>query len=97
MSTFFQPGMITRTGRGVPAQAVEWAAIDLETTGLNPARDRTVEVAVVRFRSDGTITDEYCTLINPQRRMGGGEIHQLTGRDVADAPTFALRYSVVGV
>jgi DNA polymerase III epsilon subunit-like protein len=89
MPTFFQPGVITRVARGVPAHEVEWAAIDLETTGLEPHRDRVVEVAVVRFRGDGTISDEYCTLINPQRRMGGGDIHQLTGRDVADAPLFA--------
>jgi DNA polymerase III epsilon subunit-like protein len=89
MPTFFQPGMITRAVHGVPAQDLEWAAIDLETTGLEPSRDRIVEVAVVRFRGDGTITDEYCSLVNPQRRMGGGEIHQLTGRDVTDAPLFA--------
>jgi hypothetical protein len=33
MPTFFQARMITRALRGVPAQDLEWAAIDLETTG----------------------------------------------------------------
>ena len=89
MPSFFQPGMISRVARGAPARDLEWAAIDFETTGLDPSRDRIVEVAVVRFRGDGTVTDEYCSLVNPQRRMGGGDIHQLTGRDVADAPLFA--------
>jgi DNA polymerase III epsilon subunit-like protein len=88
MSNFFQPGVVTRTASGVPAQDVEWAAIDIETTGLEPQRDRIVEIAIVRFHSSGTVVDEYSTLVNPERRMGGGEIHQLTGRDVADAPTF---------
>jgi DNA polymerase III epsilon subunit-like protein len=86
---FFRPGTISRIARGVPASELEWAAIDLETTGLDPNRDRIVEVAVVRFRGDGVVTDEYCSLVNPQRRMGGNEIHQLTGPDVRDAPLFA--------
>ncbi|HEX3792333.1 MAG TPA: 3'-5' exonuclease [Pseudonocardiaceae bacterium] len=89
MPTFFQSGIVTRAAYGIPAREVEWAAIDIETTGLEPRRNRIVEIGIVRFRGDGTIIDEYCTLINPQRRMGAGDIHQLTGRDVADAPVIA--------
>jgi DNA polymerase-3 subunit epsilon len=86
---WFRPGLVTRQRSGVPADQVEWAAIDVETTGLEPASNRIVELAVVRFRGDGTVVDEYCTLVNPQRRMGAGEFHELSGRDVADAPLFA--------
>lgn len=85
---WFRHGLVTRRPPGVRANQMEWAAIDVETTGLDPGPNRIVELAVVRFRGDGTVVDEYCTLVNPQRRMGAGEFHQLTGRDVATAPLF---------
>lgn len=85
---WFRPGLITRQSSDVRADHVDWAAVDVETTGLEPGPNRIVELAVVRFRGDGTVVDEYCTLVNPQRRMGAGEFHQLTGRDVAEAPLF---------
>lgn len=40
------------------------AAIDTETTGLNPATDRLLEVGAVRFSKDGVI-DTFNQLINP--------------------------------
>jgi DNA polymerase III epsilon subunit-like protein len=66
-----------------------FAALDLETTGLDPyVDDRVCEVAVVRFRADGTIVDEYATLIDPQRSVDATEHHGITDDDIADAPTF---------
>lgn len=68
----------------------EFAVVDCETTGLFPARgDRIVEIAVVRVNSVGQTTDEYTTLVNPQRDMGPIHIHGLTAADVKDAPLFA--------
>lgn len=64
------------------------AVVDLETTGLYPDGDRVVEVAVVRMepgRSPELVLD---TLINPQRRVSGTEIHGITDADVHDAPRF---------
>lgn len=67
-----------------------YAVIDLETTGLDPLRHRIVEVAVLRQRADGTVEDEWSTLINPGRDPGAStRIHGLTAADLVDAPSFA--------
>ena len=66
-----------------------YAAVDIETTGLDPRSDRVCEIAIVRFRGDGSIESEYSTLINPQRKLAATHIHGLTEQDVAGAPTFA--------
>ncbi|HOJ01680.1 MAG TPA: helicase C-terminal domain-containing protein [Anaerolineaceae bacterium] len=51
-------------------------AFDLETTGLDPQRDKIIEIGAVKF--DGTrILDTYQTLVNPQRAISP-EITQLT-------------------
>ncbi|NSW51666.1 MAG: DEAD/DEAH box helicase family protein [Anaerolineae bacterium] len=52
-------------------------AIDLETTGLDPARDAIIEIGAVRFNGN-RIEDEWSTLINPNRPIPP-EITQLTG------------------
>ena len=39
--------------------------------------------------ADGTVLDEYVTLINPGRDIGRTDIHGIRAGDVLDAPTFA--------
>jgi DNA polymerase III epsilon subunit-like protein len=87
----FRPGYLSRTAPGVPAKDVTFAAIDLETTGLLPPAHRVCEVAVVRFRGDGTVLDEYATLIDPQRQISpeAAEFNNITAEDREGAPTFA--------
>ena len=71
-----------------PAEEV-WVAIDLETTGLDPASDAIIEVGAVKFRGENTL-DTFQTLVNPRRRLPR-QITALTGiqqRDVAAAPPF---------
>lgn len=68
-----------------------YAVIDTETTGLNVARDRIIEFAVIGLDADGNKQWEWCSLINPGRDTGGGlakQVHQIYDRDIADAPTF---------
>ena len=51
--------------------SLEFAVIDVETTGLFPGgHDRVIEVAVLRLGSDGTPTQEFATLVNPGRDVG---------------------------
>ncbi|HET7461929.1 MAG TPA: 3'-5' exonuclease [Longimicrobium sp.] len=73
-----------------PLREEEWVVVDLETTGGSPYRGhRVTEVAAVCV-SGGRITDTYCTLVNPQRRIPG-MITSLTGISeamVANAPLF---------
>ena len=40
-------------------------AFDFETTGLDPGRDKIIEVAAIKF-IDGKVSDRYVELINPQ-------------------------------
>jgi len=65
----------------------ELVSVDLETTGLDAARDEIIEIGAVRLR-DGQIVEEWSTLVNPGRPIPR-EISALTGirsEDVLDAP-----------
>ncbi len=54
-----------------------YVALDIETTGLNPANDRIIEIGMAKVEN-GVITDKYQQLINPQRPIED-RIIQLTG------------------
>ena len=76
-------------GEPVRIDRVDYAVVDVETTGLFPtAHDRIVEVAVLRHAADGTVRDRWVSLVDPRRDMGASHVHGLTAADVAGAPTF---------
>ncbi|MFC0315482.1 exonuclease domain-containing protein [Gordonia phosphorivorans] len=62
--------------------------IDVETTGLSRA-DRIVEIAMITLDSQGTVVDEFTTMVNPHRDVGATWIHGLTATMLADAPSFS--------
>jgi DNA polymerase-3 subunit epsilon len=63
------------------------SVIDCETTGLGNA-DRVIEIAVVTLDARTLVTtDEFDTLINPQRDVGKTDLHGITASMVAGAPT----------
>jgi DNA polymerase III subunit epsilon len=68
-----------------------YAVVDVETTGLFTGRwhNRVVEIGVVHVDRDGVITDEWCTLVNPERDLGPQHIHGVQAIDARMAPTFA--------
>lgn len=66
-----------------------WAAVDVETTGLHPVRDRVAEIAVVRLGPNAEMVDEWSTLVNPGERALGGRIHGIRAAELVGAPTFA--------
>lgn len=47
---------------------LDFVAIDIETTGLDPSRDEIIELAATRFKS-GKIEDQFSTLVKPHRGM----------------------------
>ena len=65
------------------------AFIDLETTGVNLATDRIIEIAIVKVLPDGKRSAKR-KLINPQMPIPkqSSDIHGITNEMVKDAPTF---------
>jgi DNA polymerase III subunit epsilon len=75
-----------RSGSGV---LEEFVVLDVETTGLQPSRQRIIEIAIARF-SGGTMTNRWESLCSPGRRVPA-YITKLTGIDndlLAEAPEF---------
>ncbi len=62
--------------------AERYAAVDVETTGINPERDVIIEVGIVVFGREGVI-ERYSQLVNPKRPVPR-DIQTLTGIDEED-------------
>jgi len=64
-----------------------FCTLDFETTGVNPALDRIVEIGMVRFTLDETL-DTFSTLIDPDQEIpeSATEIHGITNDMVCGAP-----------
>ena len=62
---------------------------DLETTGINIAKDRIVEISVLKVNIDGK-EEEMTMRINPEMPIPENttKIHGITDDDVKDCPTF---------
>ena len=65
---------------------------DLETTGLTPGEDRTVEIAYQKIMPSGEVIASVERL-NPGRPIpeDATRVHGITDADVADAPKFSQR------
>ena len=48
-----------------------YVSIDLETTGLNPKRDRIIEIGAIRVEQ-GQIAEEFSTFVDPGRNWKNG-------------------------
>jgi DNA polymerase-3 subunit epsilon len=65
----------------------DWAVVDIETTGLHPARDRIIEIAVVQVDDAGVPGEEWTTLLDPETHALG-RVHGIEVSDLAGAPRF---------
>jgi len=80
-----------------PVTNVLFAALDIETTGLNSRRGAVVEMAVVRFR-DNRVLDTNVWLVHPPDHIPAAErkaaeaVHGITPDMLRDAPEFAQVY-----
>lgn len=65
------------------------AFFDLETTGVNVAQDRIVEISVIKLNPDGT-EETLTELVNPGMPIPAeaAAVHGITDEKVADKPTF---------
>jgi DNA polymerase-3 subunit epsilon len=70
-------------------EPVGFAVIDTETTGLRTGyRHRIAEIAVIHCDLGGQVTDEWSTLLNPNRDLGPQAIHGIRAAEVRKAPRF---------
>lgn len=78
------------TARHFATTFQDFAAIDIETTGLDTKRCEIIEIAAVRVRN-GRIAGEFHSLVRPTIPIdpGASMVHGLSDADVASAPRFA--------
>ena len=72
---------------------------DLETTGINVAKDRIVEISVLKIFPNGN-KESHTWRVNPEMPIPSGatEIHHITDEMVANEPTFKeLATKVYGI
>lgn len=67
----------------------EFVAIDVETTGLRPSKQRVIEIALYRYRA-GELVERLESLINPCRSIPSyiSNLTTITNDQVDDAPVF---------
>lgn len=67
--------------------SVIFSIIDVETTGLNPAKDEIIEIGLVKVKA-GKVIDEFESLIHPKKKipLKTIKIHGITMDDVFMAP-----------
>jgi DNA polymerase III epsilon subunit family exonuclease len=72
---------------------VTFVAFDTETTGLDPKRDRIVELAAVKYRG-GEVLEKKTWLINPERAIPcqAQKVHGIPASVGKGQPTFARIY-----
>ncbi|WP_242882804.1 DEDDh family exonuclease [Actinomadura litoris] len=66
----------------------DWALVDVETSGFRPAEHRVLAVALLTVGSDGEVTREFSSLLNPGCDPGPVHIHGLTPERLAGSPRF---------
>lgn len=73
----------------IPSLTRPLTVFDVESTGVNPATDRIVQIAILRLHPDGR-TDKYQSLVNPTVPIPADAtaVHGITDDMVKDAPTF---------
>lgn len=66
-----------------------YVVFDLETTGISPYNDEVVEISGIKV-TDGTIVDEFSSLVNPGRPIpwAASSVNGITDDMVKDSPTF---------
>lgn len=63
---------------------------DIESTGLSVAKDRIIQLAIIKVYADGRESVERCRLINPEMSIPSDSIaiHGITDEMVENQPTF---------
>ncbi|RYE40592.1 MAG: 3'-5' exonuclease [Hyphomicrobiales bacterium] len=82
--------LLTRRVTGFAMSDQIFTAVDIETTGLDPASDGIVEIGAVKFTATGEVIDEFATLVNtPGSSESARSVHQIQDQDLDGAPDLA--------
>lgn len=76
--------------------AIDYAVLGVEATGLMPGRDRVVELAVASLRLGSPPRLELTSVIDPERPLAGGSVHGLEPGDLVGAPRLAALTAALG-
>jgi DNA polymerase III epsilon subunit family exonuclease len=73
-----------------PSLPPNLVVLDCETTGLDPTRERVVEIGVVRLGPDLEPVERFCTLVDPRRTLplAVARLTGITQPELDAAPTF---------
>lgn len=82
--------MQKKKGRLRTGYTPDYVVFDLETTGISPKTDEVIEISAVKVKQ-GTIVEEFTTLVNPGRRIpsGASRVNGITDEMVREAPPFS--------
>ena len=77
----------------LPLEEAPFAFVDLEMTGLDPVKDRVIEICVERVRG-GVVEQRLNTLVRPENLLpadavGNTHVHGIEAEALRDAPSFA--------
>ena len=78
----------------MPRPPDQLVVVDTETTGLDPARDRVIDIGAVRLDADLQVIGSWSTLVGPGERCPcrSPRLTGITADDLADAPPFSRAY-----
>ena len=93
---WWEKDMFGRTS-ATPLLALEATVLDTETTGLDPAKARIVEVAAIRLSADLERADAFHQKLNPGEPIpaAGTAIHGIDDKSVAGLASFARVWPVM--
>jgi len=74
-------------GKRLSAYVPDYVVFDLETTGINSAKDNIIEISAIKVKNKKVI-DTFSTLVNPERSIPyrATAVNGITNEMVADAP-----------
>lgn len=77
------------------SQSFDIVALDFETTGLSPKRDRVIEVGMARLNPSRELVAQFSTLVNPGLATTGAGVKGIAASAFDDAPSFEEVYDTI--